>query len=101
MTDETKRDLALEQALAATRDAGEQAQADAAMQYMQMNPPSAAANDTLWRALVYGLVAVAILCVVGAVLLLFSDKSIEPLQTMFAAAVTGVIGLFVSPGGDG
>jgi hypothetical protein len=87
---------AVSEALEATE--GQPAEVQAAAVAAAIPPPSPEAAIGLWRTLVTGLVIVLVLSLIGimwAVLDGNANTSPDVIVTIFTAALTGLIGLFV------
>jgi hypothetical protein len=59
--------------------------------------PDLETSDRLWTAIVYGLLAVLIMALIGLIALLIIGKTPDTVVTVFTAALTGLLGLFVTP----
>jgi hypothetical protein len=86
-------------AIAATTNATEDVQkAAVAAAVASMPPPPPPVVGVLWKSLVWGLLAVLLISLIGIVFTVLdkdANTSSDVLVTVFTAALTGLLGLFV------
>jgi hypothetical protein len=95
MASDEERIQRFQRALEEHQDQGTRAQAEAIERFL-IAQPSAAATDSLWKTLVFGLLALIALGLVALAFLVLKDKSTEAVLPIVTALVTGLFGLFIA-----
>ena len=100
MADDQERLDKLQEAIERKQNAGSRAQAQEVERYL-LTQPTQGTVDVLWRRIVTGLLLLIGVLGAGLVVLIAIDKPTDAILPIVTALISGLLGLFVTPGQSG